>query len=230
MKLRYGMNPQQRPATATPIDPDRQPFEVLHGEPSYINVLDAAGAWQLVREASAALGRPAGLRLTEPRDPVVLTRDLLTGPAADDLLLGMIVVKHTQSNSVAYIRNGMALGIGAGQQSRVDCTQLAGAKVDTWWLRRHPSIGEISGDIARQLAAAAAINAADRADWLRRLDDVAFVSGGALPFPDNVDEAARHGVRHIAEPGGSIRSGDVADACERLGIALVHTGVRLFQH
>lgn len=317
MELRYGMNPHQCPATATPIDPQRSPFDVVHGEPSYINVLDAAGAWQLVREASRALGKPAaasfkhvspagvaaageidevmaaahrlepgsvdpltsayvrardadpkssygdfvavsepvgpeladvlsrvvsdgivapgfepgvvatlsrkkkgrylviavdpefepppvetrevfGMRLTQPRDPIVPDPEL----GHDDLLLGMIVVKYTQSNSVAYLRDGMTLGVGAGQQSRIDCTRLAGEKATAWWKRR-------------------------RSD---EPDGLSFVSDGALPFADNVEEAARHGVRYIAEPGGSIRSDEIAAACERLDIRLVRTGIRLFQH
>jgi phosphoribosylaminoimidazolecarboxamide formyltransferase/IMP cyclohydrolase len=155
-----------------------------------------------------------GMRLTQPRDTVALTRELvrrcdggaqLPEPAVDDLVLGLIVMRYTQSNSVAYLRDGMALGIAAGQQSRIDCTQLAGAKAQTWWRRR---------DCAAT----------------GTLTDVAFVSDGALPFVDNVEEAARHGVTSIAEPGGSIRSGEVRDACDRLGISLVQTGVRLFRH
>lgn len=361
MRLRYGMNPHQRSATASPIDPARPPFRLLNGEASYINVLDAAAAWQLVREAATALGRPAaasfkhvspagaatagpidavmaetyrldapavgavtsayvrardadpkssygdfvamsapvdaelaellrrvvsdgivapgyepgvlaelsakkggrflvveadpgfqppptetrevfGLRLTQPRDDVALTRDLLARPglpssAVDDLLLGLIVVKYTQSNSVAYLRDGMTLGIGAGQQSRVDCTRLAGAKVDTWWLRRHPSLAgpdagaRVQDRVTEQLRRTAGLpDDADRAGWLGRLDRVAFVSDGALPFADNVEQAALHGVRFIAEPGDSVRSADVLAECRRHGIDLVHTGVRLFRH
>jgi phosphoribosylaminoimidazolecarboxamide formyltransferase/IMP cyclohydrolase len=362
MDLRYGMNPHQGPATATAIDPDRQPFRIVHGEASYINVLDAAGAWQLVREAATALGAPAaasfkhvspagaaiageidavmagtyrldpagtgrltsayvrardadpkssygdfvavsdpvdaeladllrrvvsdgivapgyepgvlatlsrkkngrflvieadphcepppeetrevyGMRLTQPRDPVTLDRNLLAGhdlaaAVADDLLLGLIVVKHTQSNSVAYLKDGMALGIGAGQQSRVDCTRLAGAKVDTWWLRRHPAARRLVHDtdariqdvVNRQIGTTAHATDPERGEWLRRLGHVAFVSDGALPFPDNVDEAARHGVRYVAEPGGSTRTNAVVAACGRNDITLVHTDLRLFQH
>ncbi|WP_326560527.1 phosphoribosylaminoimidazolecarboxamide formyltransferase [Micromonospora sp. NBC_01796] len=366
MNLRYGMNPHQRPATATPVDPTRRPFRLLHGDPSYINILDAAAAWQLVREAANALGRPVaasfkhvspagaaaagpidavmartyglepttigaltsayvrtrdadpkssygdfvavsetvdaeladllrrvvsdgivapgyepgvvsvlsakkggrflvveadpdfqppltetrdvyGLRLTQPRDDVPLTREMLSDPqlpasAVDDLLLGLIVVRYTQSNSVAYLRDGMTLGIGAGQQSRVDCTQLAGAKVDTWWLRRHPSIQALDVDantkiqdhvneqIRRTAVEGEPLDSADRTRWLRRLDQVAFVSDGALPFADNVEQAKRHGVRYIAEPGDSIRSADVLAECQRQGITLVRTGVRLFRH
>ncbi|WP_281179455.1 hypothetical protein [Dactylosporangium aurantiacum] len=158
----------------------------------------------------------------------------LPAAAVDDLLLGLVVVRHTRSNSVAYVRDGMALGIGAGQQSRVDCTRLAGGKADTWWLRRHPAVspagaaGGVQERVAAQLDRAGRVPGA--AGWLGTLDRVAFVSDGALPFADNVEEAARHGVRYIAEPGGSIRSAAVLRECERRGIALVRTGVRLFRH
>jgi phosphoribosylaminoimidazolecarboxamide formyltransferase/IMP cyclohydrolase len=366
VELRYGMNPHQRAATAVPVDPRRQPFRVINGDASYLNVLDAVGAWQLVSEASTALGRTAassfkhvspagaatageidavmadtyrvnadgvgavtsaylrardadprssygdfaavsqpvdleladllrrvvsdgiiapgyepgvvatlsakqrgrflvmqadpefrpppeevrevyGVRLTQPRDDAPLTRALLAHPelpaaAADDLLLGLVVARYTQSNSVAYVRGGMTLGIGAGQQSRVDCTQLAGAKVDGWWLRRHPKVRALAFDsdttiqdrINAKITAIVedrdVLEPVERDRWLRHLDGVAFVSDGALPFTDNVEQARRHGVRYIAEPGGSIRSDDVRAACHRLGITLIHTGIRLFRH
>jgi phosphoribosylaminoimidazolecarboxamide formyltransferase/IMP cyclohydrolase len=184
--------------------------------------------------------------------------------AVADLLLGLAVLRHTQSNSVCYVRDGMTLGIGAGQQSRVDCTRLAGAKADTWWLRRHPAVRAlafrpgvrlrdrinwqirfIEGGLTRQestrlaqvLAAPAdeltptpTLTPAQRDEWRQRLTDVAFASDGALPFRDNVDHAQRHGVRYIAEPGGSIRSTEVEDACREHGITLARTGLRLFHH
>ncbi|MGW5353297.1 phosphoribosylaminoimidazolecarboxamide formyltransferase [Streptomyces sp. NPDC004031] len=208
-----------------------------------------------------------GLRLTQARDDVPLHAGLLDdvvcgGPlpasAAADLLLGLAVVRHTQSNSVCYVRNGVTLGIGAGQQSRVDCTRLAGAKADLWWLRRHPAVpalhflpsvrrqervnwqvrfaeGDMTADERTRFGRALAVPADDlgageRRAWAAGLTSVAFASDGALPFRDNVDHAARHGVRWIAEPGGSIRSGDVADACREHGITLVHTRLRLFRH
>ena len=358
MDLRYGTNPHQRPARAEPVRPDGWPLRVLAGEPSYVNLLDALNGWQLVREASAALGRPAassfkhvspagvavagpiddviaadhrvsavgdltsaylrardadpkssygdfvavshpvdaelaellrgltcdgiiapdfapgtvrtlaakksghflvlksdpefvppefssrevfGLRLTEPRDSYPLTAEMfadVSESAAADLLLGLIALRYTQSNSVAYVRDGAAIGIGAGQQSRVDCTRLAGEKAATWWLRRHPAVRdlELPGSMRRQdrinarLDFLAALPTADRADWLAGLDGVSFVSDGALPFRDNVDEAAQYGVRHIAEPGGSIRGADVERACAEHGITLTRTDVRLFHH
>lgn len=208
-----------------------------------------------------------GLRLTQARDDVPLHSSLLDdvvcgGPlpasAAADLLLGLAVVRHTQSNSVAYVRGGATLGIGAGQQSRVDCTRLAGTKAALWWLRRHPAVraldflpsvrrqervnwqvrfleGDMTADerarFRRALATPADdLGAGERRAWAAGLTSVAFASDGALPFRDNVDHAARHGVRWIAEPGGSIRSGEVADACRDHGIALVRTRLRLFRH
>ncbi len=147
-----------------------------------------------------------GLRLTQERDSHPLTRDLLSpdlpDSAARDLLLGLIVVRYTQSNTVALLKNGMAIGIGAGQQSRVDCTRLAGQKAADWWSRRSTT----------------------------RLTGVSMVSDGALPFPDNVEEAAHIGVTHIAEPAGSIRSDQVAAACTTHGITWSPTAVRLFRH
>lgn len=207
-----------------------------------------------------------GLQLTQQRDEVALSTDLLdvvTGgelpaTAAADLLLGLAVLRYTQSNSVCYLRAGATLGIGAGQQSRVDCTRLAGAKADTWWLRRHPAVraldfrpgvrrqdrinwqiryieGDLTRDESARLAQALSAPAPEltdemRRDWLTGLAEVAFVSDGALPFRDNVDHAHRHGVGYIAEPGGSIRSAEVEDACREHRIALVRTGLRLFHH
>jgi phosphoribosylaminoimidazolecarboxamide formyltransferase/IMP cyclohydrolase len=207
-----------------------------------------------------------GVRLTQPTDHVVIDRGLLAdvdgGPlqdrAADDLLLGMVALCYTQSNSVAYVRDGVTLGIGAGQQSRVDCTRLAGAKADTWWLRRLPAVremafregvsrqerinwrircieGDMTADEASRLAAsllgpAPVIGDDDRRAWMAGLDDVGFVSDGFLPFRDNVDHAVRHGVRFIAEPGGSVRADEVAAACAEHGITRVRTGLRLFHH
>jgi phosphoribosylaminoimidazolecarboxamide formyltransferase / IMP cyclohydrolase len=145
------------------------------------------------------------------------------------------VLRYTQSNSIAFTRDGMAIGIGAGQQSRVDCTRLAGQKADTWWLRRHPSITTdpdlpLAARINRQLAEVDRLSPAQRTAWLAHLTDVAMTSDGYIPFPDNIEEAYRHGVRHLAEHGGSLRSPDVAEACANHGITLSHTGIRLFHH
>jgi AICAR transformylase/IMP cyclohydrolase PurH len=212
------------------------------------------GGRLLVVEADQYFTPPAdeaedvwGVRLTQQRDRAPISTALLTDvtgrrPTAttvEDLLLGMVVLRYTQSNSVCYLRDGATLGIGAGQQSRVDCTRLAGSKVDTWWLRRHPDVRHLRlpAGLRRQDRINAQIDfidhglsGAERDAWLAQLSGVAFASDGLLPFRDNVDEAARHGVDAIAEPGGSVRSAEVEDACREHGVTLARTGLRLFHH
>jgi phosphoribosylaminoimidazolecarboxamide formyltransferase/IMP cyclohydrolase len=204
-------------------------------EPGVVATLAAKKSGRfLILEADPAFTPPPievrevyGLRLTQPRDtPLPVLDD-------HDLLLGSVIARYTQSNSVVYVRDGMALGVGAGQQSRIDCTTLAGAKVDTWWLRRHPSVPVPSQErlhdrVNAQLAAARAVP--DPEAWLARLDRVAFVSDGDLRFADNVAEARRHGVSSIAEPGGSAGSPEIEAECRRRGIRLVPTGQRMFRH
>lgn len=181
--------------------------------------------------------------LEQQRDQAPITADLLavTGGAAlaagtaADCLLGLATLRYTQSNSVTVIRDGMTLGIGAGQQNRVDCVKLAVARAATWWLRRHPRIRALpaaarmsrqdrlnwqirlaEADMtASQLAefsrlfrdAGPAPDGAGRRDWIGRLDGLTLASDGFLPFRDNVDHASRIGVRCIVEPGGSSRAG-----------------------
>jgi phosphoribosylaminoimidazolecarboxamide formyltransferase/IMP cyclohydrolase len=228
----------------------------------------------LVLEADPTCEPPAedvrevyGVRFQQARDTVEISPAVLAEPlgpplsarAADDLLLALVVLRFTQSNSTCYVRDGQTLGIGAGQQSRVDCTRLAGQKVDTWWLRRHPLVQGlafkpevkkqdrinlqlqfIEGDLtpderasfgeALDQAPARELTAEDRRAWIAQLTGVAFASDGFLPFRDNVDQAARHGVVAIAEPGGSARSDAILAACQEHGITLVRTGLRLFHH
>ena len=182
----------------------------------------------------------------------------LNDPARRDLVVGLVALKYTQSNSVCYVAGGQTIGIGAGQQSRVDCTKLAGAKADVWHLGRSPMVldlafsrgvrrqhrinwrvryieGDFTADEEAAFAAAleepaAALDDEARNAWLAGLTDVALVSDGFIPFRDNVDHAAKHGVRYIAQPGGSARDGEVEAACREYGIAMVHTGIRLFHH
>ena len=227
----------------------------------------------VVLEANPAYEPPAlesrqvfGITLTQARnDHHIADADLanvvcgsLSEDAKRDLLLGLIALKYTQSNSVAFTSDGQTIGVGAGQQSRVDCTKLAGAKADVWRLRRHPQVQNlrfrsgakrqerinwrvryIEGDMAaaEQAAFAAALaepasplSAEERAAWLAKPADVSMASDGFIPFRDNVDCAQRHGVRFIAQPGGSARDAEVASACREYGIAMAHTGVRLFHH
>jgi phosphoribosylaminoimidazolecarboxamide formyltransferase/IMP cyclohydrolase len=385
MDFRYGTNPHQSFAKAEPLDPAQVPCKVVNGAPSMINLLDALNAWQLVREARAALGLPAatsfkhvspagaavandlpedlvrayeiggkelsplatayvrargadpkssfgdfvalsdpldvatakvlkpavsdgliapgfeegaleivagkkngkylvieadpsfepperesremfGMRLTQDRNNRPITADDVANPvcgevtdaAKRDLILGLITLKYTQSNSVAFSFDGQMVGIGAGQQSRVDCTKLAGSKVDVWHLRRHPKILDlpfkkgvkkqerinwrvriIEGDLTaseREILDAvmdgdwSPLSEAERADWLAGLHGVSMVSDGFIPFRDNIDHASKHGVTFIAQPGGSIRDNHIEAACRDYGITLIHTGLRLFHH
>ncbi len=385
MQLKYGCNPHQSFASIEPIEPGTAPLELLNGNPSYINLLDALNAWQLVAEVRQATGLPAatsfkhvspagaavaceldpalaeayevpgveltdaalayvrargadpkcsfgdfaalsdpvdtatakflkgvvsdgivapdfepealeilkgkkgggfivlradagfraperetrevfGMRLTQDRNNrMVCASDLdevicgeLSDAARRDLLLGLVAIKYTQSNSVGYALDGQMIGIGAGQQSRVDCTKLAGSKGDLWYLRTHPKVlalkfkkgvkrqerinwrvRYIEGDLTRFESEALEeclegsldlLTDDERSEWLSKLDGVSLISDGFIPFRDNIDHAQRHGVRFIAQPGGSTRDKDIEQACREYGITLVHTKLRLFHH
>jgi len=207
-----------------------------------------------------------GMRLVQDRNNHRVTRaDLanvvcgtLTDDAVRDLLLGLVTIKYTQSNSVGYAKGGQMIGIGAGQQSRVDCTKLAGAKADVWQLGLHPKVlglhfkpevkrqerinwrvRYIEGDLTRYEAdafkdalsqPAEPLTSADKSEYLSTLSGASLASDGFIPFRDNIDHASRHGVSYIAEPGGSTRDSEIEAACREYGIALVYTNLRLFHH
>ncbi len=385
MKLKYGCNPHQAFAAAEPVAPGTEPLRLRNGNPSLINLLDALNAWQLVREARAALSLPAatsfkhvspagaavavplppdlarayevegvaltpaatayvrargadpnssfgdfvalsdpvdldtarflagvvsdgivapgfeegafellaakkegsfvvfeadprftpperearevfGMRLVQDRNQRAITlSDVenavcgeLTDAARRDLVLGLVAIKYTQSNSVGLVLGGQTIGIGAGQQSRVDCTKLAGGKADLWHLGRHPKVlglrfrkgvrrqqrinwrvRYLEGDLTKYEEAALResldgplepFTEDEKREWSLRLAGVSLVSDGFIPFRDNIDFASRHGVRFIAEPGGSTRDAEVEAACREYGITLVHTKLRLFHH
>jgi AICAR transformylase/IMP cyclohydrolase PurH len=207
-----------------------------------------------------------GMRLIQDRNTHVINRaDLdrvacgaIDDGAALDLVLGLITLKYTQSNSVGYAIGGQMIGIGAGQQSRVDCTKLAGAKADMWHLQRHPKVlslqfrpgvkrqerinlrvryieGDLSAaeqsvlDLALEHPAPA-LTAIERAEFLGGIRGVSLVSDGYLPFRDNIDEARRHGVSYIAQPGGSMKDEEIIAACRQHGVNMALTGLRLFHH
>ncbi len=179
--------------------------------------------------------------------------------AKDDLAIAMITLKYTQSNSVCYVKGGQAIGIGAGQQSRIHCTRLAGSKADNWFLRQSPQVLELpfKTDIARAERDNAidvymgeeymdvigdgnwqrvftkqpeVFTAADKRAWLDKMSDVALGSDAFFPFGDNVERAHKSGVRYIAQPGGSVRDDQVIETCNKYGIAMCFTGIRLFHH
>ncbi len=179
--------------------------------------------------------------------------------ALDDLAIALITLKYTQSNSVAYASGGQAIGIGAGQQSRIHCTRLAGTKADNWYLRQSPTVMNLQfvDDIRR----ADRDNAIDlyigedymdvladgawqkifkvkpevftremKREWLDTMNDTALGSDAFFPFGDNIERAHKSGVKYIAQPGGSIRDDNVIEVCDKYGIAMAFTGIRLFHH
>jgi len=176
--------------------------------------------------------------------------------AARDLVIAMVALKYTQSNSVVYAENGQTIGVGAGQQSRIHCTRLAGDKADQFHLRLHPKalglrfvpgLGRPEKDNCVDgfllnlpevfenwqqflLEKPEPIAPEERKGWLARFTGVSLASDAFFPFGDNVERAARSGVSYIAQPGGSIRDDHVIEACDRLGIAMAFTGLRLFHH
>jgi len=385
--LKYGCNPHQAPAGVFSLEDGPLPFQVLNGQPGYINLLDALNAWQLVWELRQALQlpaaasfkhvSPAGAALAVPLSPelakvyevdapaltpqalawvrarqadpmssfgdfaalsdpideatallikgevsdgliapgyspqaleilkqkkggkfIVLQADPAFTPPADeykevfgvalmqqrnqtllttghlaqrpttkqdlspqalrDLVLAAITLKYTQSNSVGYALDGQMIGVGAGQQNRVDCVRLAGEKATLWALRQHPLVQAlpfaasvkrvdrtnarvryIQGDFTAQEHAAwlkhftqvpQPLTAQDKQDWLQRLSGVSLASDAFFPFRDSIDRAAGYGVSYVVQPGGSVADNEVIQACNEYGMIMAFTGVRLFHH
>ncbi len=389
LELKYGCNPNQKPAKIFLNQEKELPIQVLSGRPGYINLLDAFNGWQLVRELKKATGLPAatsfkhvspagaavGLPLDETlakiywvddmgelsplasayarargadrmssfgdfialsdvcdsdtarlikrevsdgviapgyepealeilkskkngnycviaidetyepepveqkqvfgvvfeqgRNDLDINTELLANVVTDnkvipdasktDLLISLITLKYTQSNSVCYAKGGQAIGIGAGQQSRVHCTRLAGQKADNWFLRQAPQvlnlqfvegikradrdnaidvyIGEEYMDVLADGAwekifrvKPPAFTREEKRAWLDQMKDVALGSDAFFPFGDNIERAYKSGVRYIAQPGGSVRDDNVIETCNKYGMAMAFTGIRLFHH
>ncbi|XP_063226472.1 bifunctional purine biosynthesis protein ATIC [Bacillus rossius redtenbacheri] len=210
-----------------------------------------------------------GITLEQLRNNAVIDRRLFTNvvsarkelpeSAVRDLIVATVALKYTQSNSVCYARDGQVIGIGAGQQSRIHCTRLAGDKADNWWLRQHPRVinmkfkkgvkrAEISnaidnyvnGTVGKDMpydswaamyeSVPSPLTDADRKEWIAKLDGVALGSDAFFPFRDNVDRAQQSGVTFIASPAGSTNDAEVIKACDEHKITLINTGLRLFHH
>ena len=389
LELKYGCNPNQKPARIYMKDGSALPVTVLNGKPGYINFLDALNSWQLVKELKEATGLPAaasfkhvspagaavGLPLSEtdrniyfvedsaPLTPIacayirargadrlcsygdwaalsdvcdaataaylkgevsdgiiapgytpeameilkskkkgnynivqidpnytpavqehkdvfgvtfeqgrnnfVISEDLLdhivtknhTLPqqAKTDMIVSLITLKYTQSNSVCYVKDGQAIGVGAGQQSRIHCTRLAGQKADNWYLRQHPkvlglqfvddirrpdrdnAIDIYTSDEYEDLLADGVwqqtfrvkpevLTAQEKKEWIATQSGVTVGSDAFFPFGDNVERARKSGVQYIVEPGGSIRDDHVIETADRYGMTMCFTGMRLFHH
>ena len=183
----------------------------------------------------------------------------LTEQAKLDLLIAMITLKYTQSNSVVYAKDGQVIGVGAGQQSRIHCTRLAGSKADNWWLRQHEKVlnlpfkedirradrdntidiylSEDYEDVLQDGAweqffteQPSVFTREEKKDWIKQQHDVALGSDAFFPFGDNIERAYKSGVKYVVQPGGSIRDDHVIDTCDKYDIVMVCNGVRLFHH
>ncbi len=369
-ELKYGCNPNQKPAQIYMADGSELPIEILCGRPGYINFLDAFNSWQLVKELKAALNSPCAasfkhvsptsaatgeklsdrlkracfvddidglddsplacayarargtdrmssfgdwIALSDPCDEItaliikrevsdgviapgfseaalkilrqkkkgnynivkidpeyvpaetetkqvfgvtfrqgrnnfVINEELLKNivtknktlppEAVRDLIISLITLKYTQSNSVCYAYGGQAIGVGAGQQSRIHCTRLAGEKADKWLLRQTDRILDLSfsddmGRADRDNYIDVYIDDMDKAEKRELLKDISGVSLGSdafFPFSDNIERARQSGVSYVAEPGGSVRDDAVIETCDKYGMVMAFTGMRLFHH
>ena len=327
LMLKYGTNPNQKPARIFMEDGSDLPITVLNGRPGYINLLDALNGWQLVSELKKVSGLPAATsfkhvspagaaigremsdtlkkiywvddvkklsplacayarargadRMSSFGDFIALSdvcdvatarlirREVSDGVIAPgyepkaleklDLAISMIVLKYTQSNSVCYVKDGQAIGIGAGQQSRIHCTRLAGQKADNWWLRQSPKVLNLPfredigrpdrdnaidlyiGDEYEDLLAdgvweqtftekPSVFTREEKKEWLAKNTDVILGSDAFFPFGDNIERAFKSGVKYVAEPGGSVRDDNVIAAANRHNMVMCFTGLRLFHH
>ena len=201
------------------------------------------------------------IRLDDPSlfDNIPTANKTFSDDAKRDLIISLITLKYTQSNSVCYVKDGQAIGIGAGQQSRIHCTRLAGNKADIWWLRQHPKVMNLPfvdgirradrdntidvyisddyDDVLREgtwqmffKEKPEVLTREEKKEWIAKNTNVALGSDAFFPFGDNIERAHKSGVEFIAQAGGSVRDDNVIETCDKYGIAMAFTGVRLFHH
>ena len=201
------------------------------------------------------------IKLNDPAlfENIPTANKTFTEEAKRDLMIALITLKYTQSNSVCYVKDGQAIGIGAGQQSRIHCTRLAGNKADIWWLRQHPKVMSlpfvekirradrdntidiyISDDYMDVLADGEwqkffterpePLTREEKKEWIAQNTNVALGSDAFFPFGDNIERAHKSGVQYVAQAGGSVRDDHVIATCDKYGIAMAFTGIRLFHH
>ena len=210
-----------------------------------------------------------GITFEQGRNEIEINEDAISNIVTDakeipdnakiDLIIALITLKYTQSNSVCYVKDGQAIGIGAGQQSRIHCTRLAGNKADTWYMRTHPKVmglkfrddlGRANRDNAIDVYISdeymdvladgiwetiftekpEVLTREEKAEYLKTLKGVSLGSDAFFPFGDNIERAHKSGVEYIAQPGGSIRDDNVIETCNKYGIAMAFNGIRLFHH
>lgn len=246
-------------------------------EPEALEILKGKkkGAYAIIQIDPAFVPEPIehkdvfGITFEQGRNDVAITEELLENVVTEnkdipdsakrDLLISLITLKYTQSNSVCFAKDGQAIGIGAGQQSRIHCTRLAGSKADKWLLRQSPrvlnlkfneglkranrdnAIDNYLGEDYMDVLADGAwqeifeekpeiFTEEEKRQWLEQMSDAALGSDAFFPFDDNIERAHKSGVKYIVQPGGSIRDSEVIDCCNKHGIAMVCNGVRLFHH
>ena len=231
-------------------------YNVIQIDPSY-------------RPAESERKQVFGVTFEQGRNELNIDEELLSNfvtknkevpeEALIDMKIALITLKYTQSNSVCYVKGGQAIGIGAGQQSRIHCTRLAGQKADNWWLRQSPQVlglqfvdglGRADRDNAidvymgdeyedvlaegvwqtRFKVKPAVFTREEKRAWLNQLTDVTLGSDAFFPFSDNIERAHKSGVKYIAQPGGSVRDDAVIECCDKYDMAMVFTGIRLFHH
>ncbi len=226
------------------IDPDYVPAPIEHKDVFGVTFEQGRNDLKIDESSLANI-------VTEKKD--------LPSDAKRDLIIALIALKYTQSNSVCYAKDGQTIGVGAGQQSRIHCTRLAGNKADVWHLRQHPKVLALDflDDVSRPNRDNAIdvyisdeyedvigeavwqktfktrpepLTAAEKKAWLAQFTDVSLGSDAFFPFDDNIERARRSGVSYIVQPGGSIRDDIVIDACNRHGLVMAFTGIRLFHH
>ena len=226
------------------IDPDYVPDPIEHKEVFGITFEQGRNELNIDKDFFSNI-------VTENKD--------LPESARIDMAISMITLKYTQSNSVCFVKGGQAIGIGAGQQSRIHCTRLAGQKADNWWLRQSPQVlglqfvdgikradrdnaidlymGEDYMDVLADGAwekifkvKPAVFTAEEKRAWLDKNTDVALGSDAFFPFGDNIERAHKSGVKYVAEPGGSVRDDNVIETCNKYGMVMSFTGIRLFHH
>ena len=210
-----------------------------------------------------------GITFEQGRNDVVINKDMVSDFVTDikdipesakiDLAIALITLKYTQSNSVCFAKGGQAIGIGAGQQSRIHCTRLAGTKADNWFLRQCPKVLDLQfvdglkranrdnaidnyiGEQYMDVLADGAwqqifkvkpeiFTAEEKRAWLDKMEGTALGSDAFFPFSDNIERAVKSGVKYVAQPGGSIRDGEVIECCNKHGVAMAFNGIRLFHH
>ena len=240
-----------------------------------LEILKSKGTYNIIKIDENYVPAPIerkqvfGVTFEQGRNELKIDNDMLTNIVTDnkeipedkktDLVISLITLKYTQSNSVCYVKDGQAIGIGAGQQSRIHCTRLAGNKADIWWLRQHPKVlglqfvdnirrpdrdnaidVYISDEHDDVLAEGVwqntfkvkpeVLTEAEKKEWLAKNTGVCLGSDAFFPFGDNIERAKKSGVAYIAEPGGSIRDDHVIMTCNKYNMAMAFTGIRLFHH